>query len=109
SRRIGADAVATDLLAGIVSTDAREQSGIWSTASGVLSAYRTEGAMKSTRAAPVDLDTFCRGAHTLYVCSPGRRQQQFAPLVVGLIGDVRDATYRLQHEGVTTVPTVLAL
>src|ERR1700728_182322 len=40
---IGNDATATDLLAGIVSTDARGQSGIWSTASGVLAAYRSEG------------------------------------------------------------------
>ena len=47
----GEDAPATDLLAGIVATDSREQSGIWSTASGVLAAYRTEGALASTRAA----------------------------------------------------------
>ena len=46
------DAPATDLLAGIVATDSREQSGIWSTASGVLAAYRTEGALASTRATP---------------------------------------------------------
>ena len=37
----GHDEAATDLLAGIVATDPREQSGIWSTASGVLAAYRT--------------------------------------------------------------------
>ena len=48
----GGDAPAADLLAGIVATDSREQSGIWSTASGVLAAYRTEGALASTRAAP---------------------------------------------------------
>ena len=41
----GEEAPATDLLAGIVATDSREQSGIWSTASGVLAAYRTEGAL----------------------------------------------------------------
>ena len=46
---VGGDAPATDLLAGIVATDSREQSGIWSTASGVLAAYRTEGALASTR------------------------------------------------------------
>ena len=44
----GGDAPATDLLAGIVATDSREQSGIWSTTSGVLAAYRTEGALAST-------------------------------------------------------------
>ena len=46
---VGEEAQATDLLAGIVVTDSREQSGIWSTASGVLAAYRTEAALASTR------------------------------------------------------------
>ena len=95
----GEDAPATDLLAGIVATDSREQSGIWSTASGVLAAYRTEGALASTRAAPLDLDAFCAGPNTLYVCSTGRRQRQFAPLVVAIVGDVRDAAYARSRDG----------
>ena len=95
----GEDAPATDLLAGIVATDSREQSGIWSTASGVLAAYRTEGALASTQAPPLDLEEFCGGANTLYICSTGRRQRQFAPLVVAIIGDVRDAAYARSRDG----------
>jgi len=38
---------AADLLAGIVATDEREQSGIWSTASGVLVGYRLDAALAS--------------------------------------------------------------
>ena len=105
----GGDAPATDLLAGIVATDSREQSGIWSTASGVLAAYRTEGALASTRAAPLDLEEFCGGANTLYVCSTGRRQRQFAPLVVAIVGDVRDAAYVRSRDGQSGPPTLLAL
>ena len=105
----GEDAPATDLLAGIVATDSREQSGIWSTASGVLAAYRTEGALASTRAAPLDLDEFCGGANTLYICSTGRRQRQFAPLVVAIVGDVRDAAYARSRDGRGGPPTLLAL
>jgi type IV secretion system protein VirD4 len=105
----GGDAPAADLLAGIVATDSREQSGIWSTASGVLAAYRTEGALASTRAAPLDLEAFCGGANTLYVCSAGRRQRQFAPLVVAIVGDVRDAAYVRSRDGYTGPPTLLAL
>ena len=105
----GGDAPATDLLAGIVATDSREQSGIWSTASGVLAAYRTEGALASTRAAPLDLEAFCDGPNTLYVCSTGRRQRQFAPLVVAIVGDVRDAAYARSRDGHTGPPTLLAL
>jgi type IV secretion system protein VirD4 len=105
----GEDAPATDLLAGIVATDTREQSGIWSTASGVLAAYRTEGAMASTRAASLDLEEFCAGANTLYVCATGRRQRQFAPLVVAVVGDVRDAAYARSRDDQNGPPTLLAL
>jgi type IV secretion system protein VirD4 len=107
--RAGEEATATDLLAGIVATDAREQSGIWSTASGVLAAYRTESALASTRMSPLNLEEFCSGPNTLYVCSTGRRQRQFAPLVVAVVGDVRDATYARARTGRTSPPTLLAL
>ena len=75
--RAPAGSTATDLLTGIVATDSREQRH-WSTTSGVLAAYRTDGAMESTRAPQLDLDTFCDGANTLYICSSGRQQRQFA-------------------------------
>jgi type IV secretion system protein VirD4 len=100
---------ATDLLTGIVATDAREQSGIWSTASGVLAAYRTDGAMESTRAPQLDLNAFCDGTNTLYICSSGRHQRQFAPLVVATLGDVRDAVYARSQEGRQSSATLLAL
>jgi type IV secretory pathway TraG/TraD family ATPase VirD4 len=105
----GHDEAATDLLAGIVATDPREQSGIWSTASGVLAAYRTGSAMASTTIPPLDFDAFCSGPHTLYLCSAGRRQRQFAPLVVATIGDVRDAAYARARDGHEGPPTLLAL
>ncbi len=105
----GHDEAAADLLSGIVATDAREQSGIWSTASGVLAAYRTEAAMASTSIPPLDFDAFCAGPNTLYLCSAGRRQRQFAPLVVAGLGDVRDATYVRARDGHDGPPTLLAL
>ena len=107
--RSGAGSPATDLLSGITTTDAREQSGIWSTASGVVSAYRTGAAMESTRMAPLDMPAFCDGAHTLYVCSTGRYQRHFAPLVVALVGDVRDAAYERDRREPGGAPTLLAL
>jgi type IV secretory pathway TraG/TraD family ATPase VirD4 len=105
----GRDDAATDLLAGIVATDSREQSGIWSTASGVLAAYRTASAMASTSIPPLDFNAFNSGSNTLYLCSTGRRQNQFAPLVVATIGDVRDATYARARDGHECPPTLLAL
>ncbi len=106
---VGEDAPATDLLAGIVATDSREQSGIWSTASGVLSAYRTGPAMSSTSAPPLSLRDFCDGTNALYICSTGRQQRQFAPLVVALLGDVRDAAYARARDEQPGPPVLLAL
>jgi type IV secretory pathway TraG/TraD family ATPase VirD4 len=99
----------TDLLAGILDTDGREQSGIWSTASGVLAAYRSSAALASTEGPFLDADRFCQGADTLYICAAGRQQQLAAPLVVGLVGDVRDAAYRASARGTSGAPVLLAL
>lgn len=92
--RAGELASSTDVLAGILATDGREQSGIWSTASGVLAAYRSAAALASTEPPYLDADEFCAGPNTLYVCAAGRQQQLLAPLVVGMLSDVRDAAYR---------------
>jgi len=100
---------AADLLAGILTTDEREQSGIWSTASGTLGAYRSAAALASTEPPFLDPDAFCDAANTLFVCAPGRYQQLLAPLVVGVLTDVRDATYRRAAGGHRTPPVLLAL
>lgn len=92
-------AIAADVLAGILTTDDREQSGIWSTASGVLSAYRSTAALASTEPPFLNPARFCAGRDTLYVCSPGAHQQVLAPLVVGMLAQVRDAAYRRARDG----------
>jgi len=86
--------LAHDLLVGITETDSREQSGIWSTASGVLSAYRTESALASTTLDPFDAEAFVRTRQTLYICATGDTQTHVGPLIVGLIRDLRTAAYR---------------
>jgi type IV secretion system protein VirD4 len=82
-----------DLLAGIAATDPREQSGIWSTASGVLAAYRSQAALDSTVDPDFDAPAFCDSSATLYICATGRHQSVAAPLVVGLLTDIRTAAY----------------
>lgn len=104
---IGDVAPPTDTLVGIVATDEREQSGIWSTAAGVLSAYRSAGALRSTEPPLLDAEGLRSTGGTLYICAAGRRQQQLAPLVVGLLGDVRDATYRRAERATGNEPPVL--
>ena len=95
---------AADLLAGIVATDEREQSGIWSTASGVLVGYRLDAALSSATCPNFDPDAFVAGHDTVYVCATGRQQSLVAPLVVGLLEDVRAATFlRARRAGNETV------
>ncbi len=106
-------AIAGDLLAGIAATDGREQSGIWSTASGVLAAYRSGAALATTVAPDFDPRSFCDSSATLYICATGRHQALAAPLVVGLLTDIRAGAYARAAEGTTgpggRAPVVLAL
>jgi len=85
---------ATALLAGILATDTREQSGIWSTTSGVLGAYRSIGALESTKGPHLDPTEFVHGNHTLFICASGRTQNLLAPLIVGMLGEIQEAGYR---------------
>ena len=103
--------VAADLLAGIVATEAREQSGIWSTASGVLAGYRSDGALANTAENLVNAVEFCSSPSTLYVCATGRHQALVAPMVVGLLTEIRAAAYHqhARHGGERPAPVVLAL
>lgn len=106
--RCGEGHPATMLLTGILTTDSRERSGIWSTASGVLAAYRSTAALASTEPPYLDPSSFCAGANTLYVCAAGRRQRLLAPLVVGFLDEIRDAAYERSRTG-PGPPVLLAL
>lgn len=102
--------LAADRLAGLLATEDRELSGIWSTASGVLAAYASERALATTDDADFDAGEFVRSSDTVYVCAPRSRQEAVAPLVAGLVAEIRDARYRLHAEGdAATPPTLLAL
>jgi type IV secretion system protein VirD4 len=103
------DRIATDVLAGILATDEREQSGIWSTASGVLAAYRSGTALGSTEPPYIDPVSFCDGTNTLYLCAAGRHQQLLAPLIVGLLSEIRDASYERARRGDARTPVLFAL
>lgn len=85
--------IALDLLVGICETDEREQSGIWSTCSGVLAGYRTESALRSATGLLFDAKEFVSTPSTLYIAAAGEFQHQLAPLVAGIIRDVRSAAY----------------
>jgi type IV secretion system protein VirD4 len=80
-------------LAGIAATDERERSGIFSTASGLLAAYRSEAVLASTIQPNFDPIAFARSSDTLYICAPAQHQNQLAPLVVALLEQIAAATF----------------
>ena len=88
----GAD-LAGDVLTGLSATEDRELSGIWSTTAGVLAAYRSRLALDGTIEPNFDPDHLPGSGDTVYICSPARRQQLTAPLVVALLEQIRAAAY----------------
>ena len=80
-------------LRGVLATEERERSGIWSTTSGLFAGVRTDAARASAREAPLDVAEFLAGPHQLHVVAPSRHQAVSIPLVVGLIEEVVHATY----------------
>src|SRR5208283_1106644 len=78
----------------LVATDGREQSGIWSTASGVLSGYRTDAALASTEGRSLDTSELLTSQGTLYICAGSDYQRHASPLVAGLLREVRSAAYQ---------------
>jgi type IV secretion system protein VirD4 len=94
-RRSGNE-LAGETLAGIASTEERERSGIFSTAAGILAAYRSPSALEVAAAPNFDPDAFVCSSDTVYVCAPADAQEQLAPLVVTLLDRIKRATYRRQ-------------
>ncbi len=90
---------AVALLRGVLATEERERSSIWSTTSGLFAGVRTDAARASAREAPLDVDAFLAGPHQLHIVAPSRHQAVTIPLVVGLIEELVHATYDRHEEG----------
>jgi len=103
--------IARDVLDGIVTTDERELSGIWSSASGALGGFRSQEALAATCDPNFDPHAFVSSSDTVYIAAPAHHQALVAPLVVGLIDDIRRATYEreAQRSSIGGPPVLLAL
>jgi type IV secretory pathway TraG/TraD family ATPase VirD4 len=93
--RLSAHGVTTaaDVLEGIAATDSREQSGIWSTAAGVLAAYRSDAALDNAAPANFDPRMLHATTDTVFVCAPGRHQDLVSPIVVAFLHQARAGCY----------------
>ena len=88
----GAEA-ATDVLFRVADTHERERSSIFSTVANVLGAYNAEGARSVASQANFDAAAFVASNDTVFVTTPAHHQNLAAPLVVGLLEDIRHAAY----------------
>jgi type IV secretory pathway TraG/TraD family ATPase VirD4 len=85
---------AADVLAGIAATDPREQSGIWSSAAGVLAAYRSDAVLDNAASVNFDPRLLHSTRDTVYVCAPARYQDLVAPIVVAFLEQARAGAYQ---------------
>jgi type IV secretory pathway TraG/TraD family ATPase VirD4 len=85
--------VANDVLVGIAKTDQRERSSIFSATAGVLAAYNADATRNAAATPNFDPDRFVNSTDTIYITAPAHRQALCAPLVVGLLEQIRHATY----------------
>lgn len=87
-------------LVGIFNTEERERASIFSAAADALQAYASESALRAARDPNFDAAAFVRSGDTVYIHAPAERQAAAAPIVCGLLSEIRRATYsaHAKHE-----------
>ena len=85
---------ANDVLVGIAKTDERERSSIFSATAGTLAAYNANATRNAAAHPNFDAHNFPRSTDTVYITAPAHKQALCAPLVVGLLEQIRHATYQ---------------
>jgi type IV secretory pathway TraG/TraD family ATPase VirD4 len=81
-------------LLGLLNTEDRERSSVFSAAADALQAYTNEGALMTASDPNFDPAAFIAGRDTVFIYAPAEEQAAVAPVVCGLLAEVRRATYR---------------
>jgi type IV secretory pathway TraG/TraD family ATPase VirD4 len=87
--------LAEDDLERIAQTEERERRGVIATTANVLGAYGSQAVLDRCASPNFSAERFVRSGDTIYITAPSHLQGMLAPLVVGLLEEIRDATYRL--------------
>lgn len=106
--------VASDDLDALSKTEERERTSIYATTRLVLKAYGSDAAGKRCVDPNFDAANFVRSQDTLYITAPSHLQSLCAPLVVGLLEEIRRAVYAKARDEARTGsgpawPTLFAL
>jgi type IV secretion system protein VirD4 len=94
--------LAFNTLIGLHHTEDRERSSIFSAAADALQAYISENALKTAADPNFNADAFVRSQDTVYIYAPAEEQAAVAPIVCGLLSEIRRATYRAHAAGQLT-------
>jgi type IV secretion system protein VirD4 len=101
------------IVQGIASTPDRERGSIWSAVAGCLAPFDDSTVIASADRAhtcPFEATDFLRQPHSLFIVAPNDGSTPLAPLVVGLVEEVRDAALRESNRtGTLDLPLLLAL
>jgi type IV secretory pathway TraG/TraD family ATPase VirD4 len=101
--------LAAGVLEGLQNTEARERSSIFSAAADALDIYNSTAALQVARDQNFHPSRFVRTGDTIYIHAPGEDQAGAAPLVCGLLSDIRRATYQAHRENALTARVLFAL
>ncbi len=85
--------IAADVLTGIERTDQRERSSIFSATAGVLAAYNSDAVRTAAASPNFDPVRFATSTDAIYITAPEHKQALCAPLIVGLLEQIRHAVY----------------
>jgi type IV secretion system protein VirD4 len=96
-------------LVGLLNTEDRERSSIFSAAADALQAYTSDGALMTASDPNFDPAAFLTGDDTVYIYAPAEEQAAVAPVVCGLLAEVRRATYRAHAAGQLSAGVLFAL
>jgi type IV secretory pathway TraG/TraD family ATPase VirD4 len=80
-------------MVGLVNTEPRELASIFSAAADAIDAYSSETALQAATDPNFDPDQFVRSADSVFIYAPAERQRAAAPIVCGLLAEIRRATY----------------
>ena len=97
------------MLVGIAKTDGRERSSIFSATAGVLAAYNADATRRAATTTNFDAARFAASGDTIYITAPAHKQALCAPLVVGLLEQIRHATYERSRTQGIRPPVFLCL
>lgn len=96
-------------LVGIYNTDPRERASIFSSAADALVAYNSEAAIDRAKNPNFDPAAFVQSQDTVYITSPAEDQAAAAPIICGLLSEIRRAAYRAHRNQTLTNQVLFAL